>query len=206
MNTQQPSRLSPSGEGPGNPPLSSPAMNEAMNLSQIESKQQNRGRSPWLRDFTLQRHRVQGEPCFEGAQPLRRCSRFSKVSILENPEDFFEDAHPFPRCAPKTAHLRRRGEKDRGRSSACATLRVIGTGSRAVPWYNGELVFLETAMAAHPEPSATRRDFLTGSALRRQVEHAGGELADAIVEGLPADVIPQAGPTTPAALPPGLAA
>jgi len=50
-------------------------------------------------------------------------------------------------------------------------------------------------MTSRPEPSGTRRDFLTGSALRRQVERAGGELADAIVEGLPADVIPQAGPT-----------
>ena len=26
---------------------------------------------------------------------------FSKVRILENPEDSFEDAHPFPRCARK---------------------------------------------------------------------------------------------------------
>jgi hypothetical protein len=37
---------------------------------------------------------------FEGAQP------FSKVRILENPEDFFEGAQPLPRCAPKCAHLR----------------------------------------------------------------------------------------------------
>jgi len=37
---------------------------------------------------------------FEGAQPFR------KVRILENPDDSFEDAHPFPRCAPKTEHLR----------------------------------------------------------------------------------------------------
>jgi hypothetical protein len=37
---------------------------------------------------------------FEGAQGFR------KVRILENPEDSFEDAHPFSRCARKTAHLR----------------------------------------------------------------------------------------------------
>jgi hypothetical protein len=38
---------------------------------------------------------------FEGAQ------QFSKVRILENAGDSFKDAPPFPRCAPKTAHLRR---------------------------------------------------------------------------------------------------
>jgi hypothetical protein len=38
---------------------------------------------------------------FEGAQAFR------KVRILENPGDSFEDAHPFPRCAPKTAQLRK---------------------------------------------------------------------------------------------------
>jgi Protein of unknown function (DUF1553)/Protein of unknown function (DUF1549)/Planctomycete cytochrome C len=37
---------------------------------------------------------------FEGAQ------QFRKVRILENLGDFFEDAHRFARCAPKTAHLR----------------------------------------------------------------------------------------------------
>jgi hypothetical protein len=31
---------------------------------------------------------------------------FLKVRILENAGDSFEDAHPFPRCAPKTAQLR----------------------------------------------------------------------------------------------------
>jgi hypothetical protein len=39
---------------------------------------------------------------FEDAHPC------SKVRILENPDDSFEGAHPFPRCAPKTAHLRKR--------------------------------------------------------------------------------------------------
>jgi len=38
---------------------------------------------------------------FEDAHPN------SKVRILENPGDFFEGAHPFPRCAPKSEHLRR---------------------------------------------------------------------------------------------------
>ncbi len=50
-------------------------------------------------------------------------------------------------------------------------------------------------MIRPPDPSATRRDFLTGTALRREVEHAGGDLADAIAEVLPADDIPRAGPT-----------
>jgi len=39
---------------------------------------------------------------FEDAHPFR------KVRILENLDDSFEDAHRFPRCAPKTAHLRPR--------------------------------------------------------------------------------------------------
>jgi hypothetical protein len=33
--------------------------------------------------------------------PFEDAHRFSKVRILENPDDFFEDAHPFPRCARK---------------------------------------------------------------------------------------------------------
>ena len=37
---------------------------------------------------------------FEDAQLL------DAVRILENPEDLFEGAHPFPRCARKSAHLR----------------------------------------------------------------------------------------------------
>jgi hypothetical protein len=47
---------------------------------------------------------------FEDAHPFR------EVRILENPDDFFEDAQPFPRCAPKTAHLR--GALRLGRVSA----------------------------------------------------------------------------------------
>ena len=46
---------------------------------------------------------------FEDAHP------FSTVRILENPDDSFEGAHPFPRCAPKTAHLRK------GRKIVCQT-------------------------------------------------------------------------------------
>ena len=46
---------------------------------------------------------------------------FRKVSILENLDDSFEDAHPFPRCAPKSAHLRR------------GTKIVCQTGLRAPP-------------------------------------------------------------------------
>ena len=47
-------------------------------------------------------------PWFEDAHSLRRCSPVSKVRILENPGDFFEDAQRFPRCALKTEHLRKR--------------------------------------------------------------------------------------------------
>ena len=50
-------------------------------------------------------------PWFEGAQLVRRCAGFRKVRILENPEDFFEDAHPFPRCARKSANPRRERTK-----------------------------------------------------------------------------------------------
>ncbi len=49
-----------------------------------------------------------------GPRPCRRCARcskmrtdFSKVRILENAGDSFEDAHPFARCARKTEHLRK---------------------------------------------------------------------------------------------------
>jgi thiamine biosynthesis lipoprotein len=64
------------------------------------------------------------------------------------------------------------------------------------PVYNGQIAFPpENLMTSPAEPSATRRDFLTGTALRRRVEHAGGELADAMAEALPVDDIPRAGPT-----------
>jgi hypothetical protein len=55
---------------------------------------------------------------------------FRKVRILENPGDFFEDAHPFPRCAQKSAHLR-------GQESLRSSARLIpailpgGGGSKA---------------------------------------------------------------------------
>jgi thiamine biosynthesis lipoprotein len=62
--------------------------------------------------------------------------------------------------------------------------------------YNGQIAFPpESFMTSPAEPSATRRDFLTGTALRRQAEHAGGELADAVAEALPVNDIPRAGPT-----------
>jgi len=50
-------------------------------------------------------------------------------------------------------------------------------------------------MTTPRDPSATRRDFLTGTALRREVEQAGGEVADALLDASPADRIPRAGPT-----------
>jgi hypothetical protein len=40
---------------------------------------------------------------FEGAHLFR------KVSILENLDDSFEDAHPFPRCSPEHAKIRNGG-------------------------------------------------------------------------------------------------
>jgi hypothetical protein len=58
-------------------------------------RQSDRGRSPRLRDFTRQRHRVQGCALAKVRTFVRRCALFSKVRILENPDDFFEDAHPF---------------------------------------------------------------------------------------------------------------
>jgi hypothetical protein len=70
----------------------------------------NRGREQWQHDFTHQRHRVQGEPWGPGSKvrtSFEDAHWFSKVRILENPDDSFEGAHPFPRCALKTAHLRR---------------------------------------------------------------------------------------------------
>ena len=41
------------------------------------------------------RHRVQGEPCPKVLTPFEDARPSSKVSILENPDVFFEDAHPF---------------------------------------------------------------------------------------------------------------
>jgi hypothetical protein len=56
--------------------------------------------------------RQSGTGCRAEALPKVRtlfedAHRFRKVRILENPDVSFEEAHPFPRCAPKTAHLRR---------------------------------------------------------------------------------------------------
>ena len=50
-------------------------------------------------------------------------------------------------------------------------------------------------MTNNPEPSATRRDFLTGTALRKKVEHVGGQLADATTDGCEGREIPSGGPT-----------
>jgi hypothetical protein len=67
------------------------------------SKHSERGRSQWLRASIRQRHRVQGQgpakvrTSFEDAHPS------SNVRILENPDDSFEDAQPFPRCARKVS-------------------------------------------------------------------------------------------------------
>ena len=50
-------------------------------------------------------------------------------------------------------------------------------------------------MTNSPEPSATRRDFLTGTALRKKVEHVGSQLADSTTGGAEAREIPSGGPT-----------
>src|SRR5580700_10019501 len=50
-------------------------------------------------------------------------------------------------------------------------------------------------MTGPAEPSASRRDFLTGAALRKEAEQLGARLADTIAEVLPPGDIPQAGPT-----------
>jgi FAD:protein FMN transferase len=50
-------------------------------------------------------------------------------------------------------------------------------------------------MTDNPEPAATRRDFLTGTALRRKVEQVGSKLADRVTDATVAREIPQAGPT-----------
>jgi FAD:protein FMN transferase len=50
-------------------------------------------------------------------------------------------------------------------------------------------------MNAEREPGSNRREFLSGRALRRQVEQAGDLLADAIVETASAEAIPMAGDT-----------
>jgi FAD:protein FMN transferase len=50
-------------------------------------------------------------------------------------------------------------------------------------------------MCLSDDSAASRRDFLTGRALRKQAEAAGSQIADALVECLPAEAIPRAGPT-----------
>ncbi len=45
-------------------------------------------------------------------------------------------------------------------------------------------------MTNNPEPSATRRDFLTGAAVRKKVEHVGGQLAAAATDGAETREIP----------------
>jgi thiamine biosynthesis lipoprotein len=50
-------------------------------------------------------------------------------------------------------------------------------------------------MTGPAERSTNRRDFLAGTALRREVENVGARLADSITEALPLEEVPQAGPT-----------
>jgi hypothetical protein len=70
--------------------------------------------------------------------PFEDAQRFWEVRILENPGDFFEDAHPFPRCARKSAHLRREQTKSgwqsgtwRG-SAQLATVSELGAVAQSV--------------------------------------------------------------------------
>ena len=64
--------------------------------------------------------------------PFEGAHLFRKVSILENPDDSFEDAHPFPRCSPDLAKNltraleRRRNSVSEGagaKRAACAKFR-----------------------------------------------------------------------------------
>jgi hypothetical protein len=72
---------------------------------------------------------------FEGAHPFR------EVRILENPGDFFEDAHLFPRCARKLRIFERRTARTRapalgrGRVQCSETLR----NPRAIPILNARI-------------------------------------------------------------------
>jgi hypothetical protein len=90
--------------------------------------------------------RANGTGCRAAALPCKKVLTwfegahfFREVSILENPDDSFEDAHPFPRCSPellasiinKHAYVSKNGIEAEARR--CATLRENGTGSRAVP-------------------------------------------------------------------------
>ncbi|MGE3315935.1 MAG: FAD:protein FMN transferase, partial [Planctomycetaceae bacterium] len=49
-------------------------------------------------------------------------------------------------------------------------------------------------MSSYPSDHSNRREFLTGGALRKQIERAGGEIADALIEGA-AKAAPEAGDT-----------
>ena len=82
----------------------------------------DRGRSKCLHDFTRQRHWVQGRGLASKVRHfIPKMQPFEKCAILEKPEDSFEDAHHFPRCARKT-RTRRKG-----------TGSVTGSGRLASP-------------------------------------------------------------------------
>src|ERR1700722_16711754 len=147
-----------------------------------ESKPTARGRSRPLRDFTLNRHRVQGHALVRRcALPFEDAHGFQKCESWKTPTFSSKMRTLFRRCATFREHLRIKGNRQEHQSRSRPlrdftrhrhrvqgrALAAPGPGSR--PWYNGELVFLEPAMISRPEPSATRRDFLTGSALRQRV-------------------------------------
>ena len=60
----------------------------------------------WLRDFTRQRRRDQGTALAKVRTGFEGCAPFSKVRILENPDDSFEDAQPFSKVPTFGEHLR----------------------------------------------------------------------------------------------------
>ena len=84
----------------------------------LPQQQRDRGRSKCLQDFTRERHRTRERvpegrgPASKMRSPFEDAHRFRKVRILENAGDSFEDAHPFTRCAPKTAMLERGRETE----------------------------------------------------------------------------------------------
>ena len=132
-------------------------------------KRRDRGRSPLLSSAPGSTAPGPGRcpgskvrTLFEGAHPFR------KVSILENPEDSFEDAHLFRRCAPKTAHLRtalaRGSANGRRRHSSGEKMAKHGQNSAGPKAETGMLRDLSQArrlpasiLASNRRPSCARR-------------------------------------------------
>jgi hypothetical protein len=81
----------------------------------------------WLRAFIPQRHRVQGRALAKVRTGFEGAHCFRKVRILENPDDSFEDAHVFPRCAPKTCASSQNGAPLNGDTRVIAATSIMCT-------------------------------------------------------------------------------